>query len=190
MDWLPDIYLVCAVVGGTLLVLQTVLMAVGGHHGGDFGHDGDVGGGASDAHGAEHDAGFVKWLSLKTIVACLTFFGLAGLAANQAGAPSALGLGIALLAGTAAIVFVALLMAGLGRLQSKGNLDLQNAVGVTCKVYLRVPPARSGVGKVTLELQGRFVEAEAVTAGAEIPTGAAVRVVAVAGPLTLEVATV
>jgi len=186
MDWLENVYVVCAVVGGTLLVVQTILMAVGGHHDGDVTHDAD----ASHADGpgdSTHDASFVKWLSLKTIVACLTFFGLAGLAAQKWGASGGVSLLVAILAGTAAIVFVALLMAGLGRLQSKGNLDLQNAVGTIAKVYLRVPASRSGAGKVTLEVQGRFVEAEAVTAGSELPVGTPVRVVGVAGPLTLEV---
>jgi len=186
MDWLENVYVVCAVVGGTLLVIQTILMAVGGHHDGDLSHDAD----STHADGpgdSSHDASFVKWLSLKTIVACLTFFGLAGLAAQKWGASPTISLAIALVAGTGAIVFVALLMAGLGRLQSKGNLDLQNAVGAVAKVYLRVPSGRSGSGKVTLEVQGRFVEAEAITAGPELPVGTSVRVVGVAGPLTLEV---
>jgi membrane protein implicated in regulation of membrane protease activity len=189
MEWLGDVYLVCAIVGGTLLLLQTILMAVGGHHDGDVAHDAD----ASHADGpgdSGHDASFVKWLSLKTIVACLTFFGLAGLAAEKGGLSWTVSLAIALLSGTAAVVFVALLMAGLGRLQSKGNLDLQNAVGSVAKVYLRVPAGRRGAGKVTLEVQGRYVEAEAVTGGGELPVGAAVRVIGVAGPLTLEVSPV
>jgi hypothetical protein len=191
MGWLSDVYLVCAVVGGTLLVLQTILVAVGGHHDGDVSGDGDVSHGSIEGHPTEpsHDAGFFKWLSLKTVVACLTFFGLGGLAADQAGLAPWGGLAIAILSGSAAIVLVAGLMALMARLQSAGNLDLQNAVGTVAKVYLRVPAARVGSGKVTLEVQGRYVEAEAVTAGPEIPTGASVRVVGVAGPLTLEVAT-
>ena len=47
---------------------------------------------------------------------------------------------------------------------------------------------RGGAGKVTLEVQGRYVEVEAVTAGPEIPTGQPIRVVAVPAPDTLEVA--
>jgi len=151
MDWLPDVYLVCALVGGTILVLQTIMMLVGigGDH--DVGHD--VGGDAGDLAG--HDVGhvgdemsFLKWLSLKTIVSSLTFFGLAGMAAGKAGWSPWTGLGIAIAAGTASVLVIAFLMASLWKLQSRGNLDLKNAVGHTARVYLRIPaaaaaPARS-----------------------------------------------
>ena len=187
MDWLGDVYLICAVVGGTLLVLQTILMAVGGHH------DGDVSGGdgldATHADGSVgHDMGMLKWLSLKAVVSSLTFFGLGGLAAQKAGLGPWVGLAISLACGAAAVFVVATLMAGMSRLQSKGNLDLRNAIGAVGKVYLRVPAGRGGSGKVTLEVQGRYVEVEAVTAGPEIPTGQPIRVVAVPAPDTLEVA--
>jgi membrane protein implicated in regulation of membrane protease activity len=187
MAWLHDVDLICAVVGGTLLVVQTILLAVGGA--GDADGDPDVVDHADGPGDSSHDASFVKWLSLKTVVAFLTFFGLAGLAAHEAGTSPTATLLIALVAGLASVFFVGFLMAGLGRLQSKGNLDMQNAVGATAKVYLRVPAARSGAGKVTLEVQGRFVEAEAVTAGPELPIGAQVRVVGVSG-LTVEVSPV
>ena len=188
MGWLTDVYLVCAVVGGTVLVLQTLLMAVGVSHGDhDFGHDL-----VHDAsQGGEQHAGesaFLKWLSLRTIVACLTFFGLAGLASDKSGLSPTITLLIALAAGTLAIVVIGTLMASLSKLQSQGNLDLANAVGLLGKVYLRVPGARSGRGKVTVEVQKRFVEVEAVTSGAELPVGTEVRVVSVVSGDTLEVA--
>src|SRR5206468_695244 len=121
VDWLSDVYLVCAVVGGTLLVVQTVLSALGGgHEGHDLAHDVDhdvahdaadspAPSGSSAGHpgasvGHEGQQGpFVKWLSLRTIVALLTFFGLAGLASHEAGVSDELGLVIALGAGGAAV---------------------------------------------------------------------------------------
>ena len=49
-------------------------------------------------------------------------------------------------------------------------------------MYVSVPPARSGRGKVTLVLQGRYTEADAVTDDAErIPVDASVTVVATQG---------
>jgi hypothetical protein len=189
MDWLTNVYLVCAVVGGALLVVQTVLIAVGGGHDGhldtgdvhsvDIVHEGDV------THPG--DATFVKWLSLKAVVASLTFFGLGGLAATKAGLDTWLSLAIALAAGTASVFLVGLLMASLGRLQSAGNINLQNAVGRPAKVYLRIPASRGGHGKVTVEVQGRSVELEAVTPGVALATGADVRVTSVIGPGVVEV---
>src|SRR5262245_2950988 len=80
-------YLVCAALGGTLLVCQFVmgLLGFGGQHefgGGDhdLGVDHEVGG--HDAHhDAAHDsshAWFVGLLTFRTIAAALTFFGLGG----------------------------------------------------------------------------------------------------------------
>jgi len=180
MEGLRTLYLVCAVVGGTALVVQTILIAVGGDADGH--HDGSV----ADAH--DHTSGhpseglFLKWLTLKGIVAFLTFFGLAGLASGS-GAEPLRTLPIALLAGVAALVLVGWLMSSFGRLESSGNLDLANAVGKTGTVYLRIPGGRAAPGKVVVEVQGRSVECAAVTASGEIPTGSPIRVVAVAGEL-------
>jgi membrane protein implicated in regulation of membrane protease activity len=189
MDWLSDVYQVCALVGGTLLVLQTLMMVIGG--------DGDHGGGHGEGSLAGHDMGHVhegmsdiKWLSLKTVVSSLTFFGLAGLASEKAGLSTFTSLAIAVVAGGIAVFLVAFLMASLSRLQSRGNVDFSNAVGLTGRVYLRIPAARDGRGKVTIEVQGRSIEAEAVTAGPEIPTGASVRVLGLAGADTLDVISV
>ena len=189
MDWLSDVYKVCALVGGTLLVLQTLMMVFGGVGDHDIGHgEGDLSG---------HDVGHVhegiaeiKWLSLKTVVSSLTFFGLAGLAAQKAGMSTFVTLAVAAVSGGIAVFLVAFLMASLSRLQSRGNLDLANAVGCTGKVYLRIPGARVAPGKVTIEVQGRSIEVEAVTAGPDIPTGAVVRVLGLASTETLDVISV
>lgn len=129
----------------------------------------------------------VKWLSLKAVVASLTFFGLAGLASEKAGLTTFATLAIAVVAGGVAVFLVAVLMASLSRLQSRGNVDLANAVGRTGRVYLRIPGDRAGPGKVTIDVQGRSVEVAAVTAGPELPTGASVRVLGVVGADTVDV---
>jgi hypothetical protein len=50
MEGLRTLYLICAVVGGTALVVQTILLAVTG------GHDGDIDDGStSDVHVHAHD---------------------------------------------------------------------------------------------------------------------------------------
>jgi uncharacterized membrane protein len=188
MGWLSDVYTLCAVVGGTALVVQTVLLLIGGSHdaAADASSAADVDASHTDiVHAGE--AAFVKWLSLKTLVALLTFFGLGGLAAGKAGLSEGASLAVALAAGAASVLIVGFLMASLTRLQSRGNVDLCNALGKTATVYLRIPTARSGRGKVTVEVQGRAIEVEAVTPGPEIPTGCTVKVTAVASEELLEV---
>jgi hypothetical protein len=63
----------------------------------------------------------------------------------------------------------------------------EGRLGAPRSVYRAGGGGGGGVGKVTLTLQGRTVEYEAVTAGARIPTGAPVVVVDVVAPGTLEV---
>lgn len=178
---MDTVYLICATVGGTVLLIQTLMLV--------FGASGD----ATDAdHVEAHDAhasgeGFLKWLSLKTLVAFVTFFGLAGLASRRAGIDDLSALGIGAAAGGAALWVVAWLMAVLAQLQTQGNAKLENAVGKEAVVYLRIPAAATARGKVTVEVQDRTLECDAVTRGTEIPTGARVRVLALRDAETLEV---
>lgn len=195
---MQTLYVLCATVGGTILVVQTILLALGGGHDADsdidpgdlhdssFGHGSGHDSAHDHAHAHEADS-FLKLISFKTLVAFVTFFGLAGLASRQAGYAALPALGVAVAAGSIGLYAVAYLMAAMARLQSKGNLDLSNAIGQSGKVYLRVPSERSGRGKVTVSVQGRRVEIKAVTAGPEIPTGTEVRVIGTSAPDTLEV---
>jgi hypothetical protein len=183
---MESLYFWCAVVGGTILVLQTLLLVLGG---GDADADATDGGHDLAAHDDAANA-FFKVLSLKAIVAFLTFFGLAGLGAGHAGVSRVPTLLVALAAGGAAFYMVVWLMEGLSRLQAHGNIDLDNALGSVGRVYLRVPARRAGRGKVTITVQGRTLECKALTAGNELETGATVRVVAVPEPNVVEVAAV
>jgi membrane protein implicated in regulation of membrane protease activity len=173
---MSTVFLYCAVIGGTILVLQFVLLAFGA------GADTDVETGAGDAHTGDpvgHDqSAFLKLISLQTIATFLTFFGLIGLGTQQLGWSPLAVAGSAVIAGIAALFFVVRMMQALGRLQSHGNLDLANAVGHTGSVYLRVPAAGQGHGRVLMTVQGRTVECRAVSRAAEIPTGASIRVLA------------
>ena len=83
---------------------------------------------------------------------------------------------------------LALLFKAVMGLRSDGNIDNRNAIGIAGKVYLTIPPARSGEGKVYVMLQGSYVERDAVTDDdAAIPTGAEIVVVGVSGQTDLVV---
>src|SRR5262249_6132113 len=95
-------FLVCAALGGTVLILQSVAGMLGlGHH--DTDHSfGEVG---------DHDGNwFLGALSVRTVAAALTFFGLGGLTAAYYGASEPATLGVAVGSGIAAFYAVALLM--------------------------------------------------------------------------------
>jgi hypothetical protein len=195
------IYLSCAIAGGTLLVCQFLLglIGLGDHH--DAGGDHDLGA-DHEVHGADgHDAHashgshesqhswLIGVLTFRSIVAAVTFFGLAGLAStvNLQHEPQ-VSLGIALAAAVAALFGVAYLMRMLHRLRSDGTVRIERAIGHGGTVYLTIPGQRAGVGKVTLSLQNRTVEYQALTPHQQLPTGSKVVVTAVLGPDTVEVA--
>lgn len=171
-------YLICAVAGGATLTLQTLVAVLGGHGHADIGVDDGVG--TVDTVDDAHEA-FLKLLSLKAIVAFVTFFGLCGLAGHHAGWRGWSTLALALAAGFAALWTVAWLMASLSHLQSRGNVELHNAIGQEAKVYLPIPGDHRGHGKVLVTVQGRTVESRARTDGPTLETGAVTIVVAVCG---------
>lgn len=183
-------FLGTAVAGGTLLLCQFLLGLLGlGDHGGADHGDGHFDAHHDASHG-DHDssqAWFFGMLSLRAIAAALTFFGLAGLAAHYAALEPGFCVLIALGAGFLSMYTVARMMGLLSRLKADGSVHMERAVGLVGTVYLRIPGNRAGAGKVTLVVQNRTVEWQAVTGAAEIPTGARVQVVALAGPDTVEV---
>jgi hypothetical protein len=174
------------VIGGTVLVIQTFLNLLG--LAGD-GFETDVADGLGDAdpdvaHDALKDIFFLKMLSLRTLVAFLTFFGLAGLWAGKQGYGEGAVLLIATGAGVAAFVLVGYLMESMMDLEEKGNLDLTNAIGATGSVYQAIPANRTRIGKVTLEIQGQRIQCKAVTDGEEIPMGKTVGILELTTPDT------
>jgi hypothetical protein len=86
-----------------------------------------------------------------------------GVAAIGWGVPIPGAVLLALLAGWMALYFVAWSLRTVLRLQQKGNIVLDNAIGVTGEVYIPIPPLKSGVGKVIVIIQDRLTEVNAVT---------------------------
>jgi hypothetical protein len=194
------VFMVCAIVGGTLIVCQFLLTLVG--LGGDQDADhggGDHGGGAE--HAGAHDAGhhehggtdhgsawFFSMLTLRTLSAAAAFFGLTGLAAHRAGFEDVPTMALACGAGVAAFFLVGWLMRFMHKLNMDGTARIDRAVGCRGSVYLSIPGAKAGVGKVHVSLFNRTLEYQAVTAQQDLPTGAPIVVVSVIGPDTVEVA--
>lgn len=68
------------------------------------------------------------------------------------------------------------------KLSHDGSFKMSETVGLKADVYLRIPAARSGRGKVQISVKGSVHEIDAVTDNdAEIPTGGQVEIVEVLG---------
>lgn len=200
------LFLLFAVVGGTVLICQFVLTLVGlsgghdlpddlsaDHSGGDFhGGDHDISADHSGDHsheGADHGSSWLFGvLSFRTLVAASTFFGLGGLGAQEGGLGVFAQLGIGIVCGLGAMYGVHWIMKLIGRLGEDGTVRIQRAIGQEGTVYVPIPGGKTKAGKVQLRLQNRLMEYAAVTDTADrLPTGTKVRVVGIAGDV-LEVA--
>ena len=121
-------------------------------------------------------------LSFRTLVAAAAFFGVTGKAALSAGYAQSTSLILAILVGLSAMYGMYWLLRLIGSLTSAGNERISNAIGRPATVYIPIPAAGKGAGKVQLSMQNRIVEYQAVTDDAEpLKTGEAVEVVDVAG---------
>jgi hypothetical protein len=136
---LSTIYLMAAVVGGTVLVCQFVLTLMGmGDDGvdmGDASFDGDVPG---DAVHAGHDH------------ATTLSEAAAGSAALAAGFSQPMSLIVATAVGLGAMYGMYGLMRLIAGLKSSGNERIRNALGRPATIYIPIPAARKGAGKVQL----------------------------------------
>ena len=185
-----------ALVGGTLLLCQTVmtLLGLGGDVDADFDADTDFDADGDGDHGHGGHPTLVGALSLRTLTAAATFGGLAGLSGLELGWPTWRVWAAAGLAGMAALFAVSWFMRQLHALRADGTVDPNRDSGgvAGCKgtVYVRVPGERAGSGKVLLEYAGRTVEMAATTDGPELPSGTPVVVRAVTGPDTADVAAI
>ena len=177
-------FLTCAILGGLILVVQLMLGMLG------IVHDGiDGPGGHDGVHVDQHEGASagLNLLSVRALSAGLGFFGIGGLAglATGLGLLAALPFGVGL--GLAAMVGTAMITRWMLTLEDDGSVSIHGAVGSTGTVYLSIPADRKGTGKVLLTLQNRTVEYQAITPQEALPTGAAVLVVDVVGPDTVEV---
>lgn len=177
------VYGVCAAVGGVIFAVQLVLSLVGADH--DASSIDDPGNIDHLDHGS---SGIFGVLSFRTVVAALAFFGVAGLGGERSGWSATTTFGVALAVGGVALYGVYRLGLLLSRLQSDETADPRRSVGCTGSVYLRIPAARGGVGKIQISQQGRTMEYEAVTQGGELQVGQPIVVVAHVESDTVEVA--
>ena len=208
MEWWQSLTLAsqifyCIAIPATLvLVIQTVMMLFGIDDGeadldgdiGDIDADGDIDDGI---FGDDIDAGddldvsafdSLHIFTLRGIIAFFVVFGWVGVAMQTKGINLFITLPVAFVCGALMMILIAFMFKSIMRLRQSGTEDIKNAIGAAGKVYLVVPPERTGEGKVNIMLQGAYVEKNAVTDESEpIPTGSEIIVVGVSGGTTLVV---
>jgi len=177
----------CAAIPMTVvMLLQLILMIIGVGFGSEADGDVDDGGIDSNAETSPPDSksgsntSTFKIFTIRGIVAFFAIGGWAGLAALTAGVHPFWAIQISLFIGVCALLLAAIIIRLALRMQTSGNINLNNAIAQTADVYIRIPSERSDKGKVTMLLQERFVELDAVTDhNADIMPESKVEVVAI-----------
>lgn len=151
-----------AIVASALLLLQIILLLVSFAGGVDVDGDGDF-----DWDGDTGTDGGLAFFSIKGITAFFALGGWCGFGAAAAIDNVWAPILIAVATGTVALLGMGFAMKGVAKLQCSGNLVTEKLKGLRATVYVSIPPARQGRGKITLTAQGKFMELDAVTDEAE-----------------------
>lgn len=184
-DWLKSLsgleiaYFIIACIGTVALLIQIVMMLIGagGEADADFDTDTD-GDGTFDSH---TDTG-VSLFTVKGLTAFFAIGGWTGMLMLSYNVGVAITVPVSVVAGLAAYFIVWALIRLVLKLQEDGTLNYASAIGQTATVYVSIPASRTGRGKITLVLQGRYTELDAVTDETErIPVDCAVEITEQAG---------
>ena len=174
---IQQIFALIAIPSTFLIVLQTVLMLIG--IGGDNAADAD---GDIDVDDLEIPDDGLALFTVRGVTSMLCITGWVAVALLETTLPQGVSIAIAILSGVATLIGMAYLMRAVYKLQSSGNIDVENCIGKIGEVYIPIPAAGNGSGKVNLTVQEKFSEFSAITTSDDqLKTGAFVRVVAV-GP--------
>ena len=209
LSGIEQVFAVFAIPATLLMLIQTLLLLLGLGGSGEADTPSDTSG-IGDSFDGEMDGGFddaavdfddgnmdsledptqsgLRLFTLRGIVAFLAVFGWSGLAISRGGGSYGASIAVSVIAGFAALIALAFMMRGIMKLQESGNIDERSAIGCSGNVYLKIPPGRTGKGKITVLLQSRLVEFDAVTDDTDsIPTGREITVVDITGRSTMVV---
>lgn len=171
-----------ALIGTGVFLIRLVVLLLGGGHDGDISTDTDT---STGLH--EHDT-MAGLLSVQGAAAFAMGFGWAGLLARSGfdlGVPASIASGMG--GGIVMCLLLALLLRGVRGMQSSGNFQLSQTVGLEGEVYTDIPPANKGRGQVRVVVSGRqrILQAIADASPDTIATGARVKVVRVGSDNTV-----
>lgn len=157
-----------------IFIIQTVMTFIGADTDADFNTDVDTSFDGSDLSNIEGGSNLYTFRNFVNFF--LGFGWTAVLLHDKIASPVLLYL-LAVVVGVALVAAVMWLFKWLAGMQQSGNIDLyKSAVGCSGSVYLTIPAARSGEGKVQITINGSVREYNAVTDGDAIKNGTPVKV--------------
>jgi len=160
-----------------VFIIQTIMTFIG------LGADADVDAGPMDgAVDSVEDGELSGVFSFRNLINFLLGYGWAGVLLFDSIEKRWLLQIVAIAVGLAFVLAFVFMFRQVMKLSHDGSFKMNEAVGLSADVYLRIPAARSGRGKVQVSVKGSVHEIEAVTdRDEEIPTGDHVQIIEVLG---------
>ena len=160
-----------------VFIIQTIMTFIG------LGTDADVDAGPMDGSVDSIEDGALSGVfSFRNLVNFLLGYGWAGVLLFDDIEKRWLLQFVAIAVGVLFVLAFVFMFRQVMKLSHDGSFKINEAVGLKADVYLRIPAARSGRGKVQVSVKGSIHEIDAVTDNdAEIPTGGQVEIVEALG---------
>ena len=152
--------------------------------------DGLSGGDAHADTGADSDgmAHPFQLFTFRNFINFLLGFGWTVIAFSSAVESRFLLVALGVLSGCVLVALVMFIFYKLSGMAQSGTMDIRNAIDQVAEVYLTIPAAKAGAGKVHVNVQGALRELDAITEGERLPSGQRVRVVGIVNDNLLVVA--
>ena len=160
-----------------VFIIQTIMTFIG------LGTDADVDAGPMDGSVDSMEDGALSGVfSFRNLINVLLGYGWAGVLLFDDIEKRWLLQLLAIAVGVLFVLAFVFMFRQVMKLSHDGSFKMSETVGLKADVYLRIPAARSGRGKVQISVKGSVHEIDAVTDNdAEIPTGGQVEIVEVLG---------
>ncbi|MDR1882965.1 MAG: NfeD family protein [Prevotella sp.] len=178
MDAAQQFYWYIAIGASVIFIIQTIMTFIGADAdaGSDAGFDGNTDGADSP----------FQLFSLRNLINFLLGFGWTGASLYDT-INNRIVLGIvAFLVGALFIALFFLVMKALVKLSEDNTFNMEDTIGKTADVYMNIPAAKGGKGKIFVSIKGSIHELPAITSGnTDIKSGSPVKVNAIEGGILL-----
>lgn len=169
LDPLLRMFWFVAIPVSIVFLVQTVMTFLG-----TDAHDGEAPDFDGDLDGAT-DMPF-QLFSFRNLINFLIGFSWCGISFYKTIANPVLLIVVSVLVGILFVVLFFVIIGQLMKLSEDNSFRMNETVGKSAQVYIRIPEGKSGKGKVQISVKGAVHELDAVTQGGELPTGTLVRV--------------
>ena len=177
LEPLQKFFWIIACCASLVFIIQTVMTFIG------LGTDADVDAGPMDGTADSFEDGTLSGVfSFRNLINFLLGYGWAGVLLYDSFDKGWLLQVVAIAVGLLFVLAFVFMFRQVMKLSHDGSFKMQECVGLKADVYLRIPAARSGRGKVQVSVKGSVHEIDAMTdSDTEIATGGQVEIVEVLG---------